>query len=510
MPLHLLEPHARLSRSKLWDLQRKFYLDKGPTAWTEGVVPFLASTHAGTARDYATLIAAWMHDHRDALDPSAPLYIVELGTGSGRLAYLLARALIRARPVMPRAAPKPCVVATDISEDNLRWVEDHPSMAPLIDAGFVDFAMFDAEAPGPIALWRSGAVLEPGALRNPVVVIASYVLDTLRCDAFRVQDGVLTEVFAALGRDETTDGDDDDLDRYDVDVDERPVEGPVYGDEVLDGLLDGYRDALDGSGVNLPMAAIDTVRYFAGFGVPLLLLVGDKAYRTHAELDGRGVVGLVKHGSFSLSVNLHAIGEVVRALGGVPLFEYTFDTAFNHAVFAVPAVPEQLTHTRIAFRSVDAFGPRGAQKVVYELSRGESPTPRAAVLLIKLGGYDTFAFRKFFPVVREALRSGDHTLITDTWEMLERVVENDYPLGGRNLIAFQIARGWHTLREPARAEAWYRKSLDRDGPISATWFNMGLCRVALGDTTGAREAFRQAIACDPDNQAAQDELATLA
>ena len=122
-------------------------------------------------------------------------------------------------------------VITDFSHANFGFWMNHPRLQELFALGIVDFAVFDAEAgPGEIGgqrrpgkegdpaddssasgsssaesvgvggdegpgvgLWGSGCLrlelsgeeLRPGDLDNPVIVVANYVFDSLKQDAFR-------------------------------------------------------------------------------------------------------------------------------------------------------------------------------------------------------------------------------------------------------------------------------------------------------------------------------------
>ncbi|CAB1115219.1 unnamed protein product [Ectocarpus sp. CCAP 1310/34] len=122
-------------------------------------------------------------------------------------------------------------VITDFSHANFGFWMNHPRLQELFTLGVVDFAVFDAEArpgevgggkgttkgdaesepppspeegPDPAApgtcgggggagLWGSGCLrlelsgeeLRPGDLDNPVIVVANYVFDSLKQDAFR-------------------------------------------------------------------------------------------------------------------------------------------------------------------------------------------------------------------------------------------------------------------------------------------------------------------------------------
>ena len=111
-------------------------------------------------------------------------------------------------------------VVTDFSHANFGFWMNHPRLHDLFALGVLDFAVFDAEAepgcaggehgehagnreregkgndgPGTPGerMWGSGCLrlelsgeeLRPGDLDNPIIVVANYVFDSLKQDAFR-------------------------------------------------------------------------------------------------------------------------------------------------------------------------------------------------------------------------------------------------------------------------------------------------------------------------------------
>jgi len=160
--LHELEPPTRFSRSLLWRLQRASYQAQGLLAWRTGGVPFQITSNPFIARCYADVIAGLVRDlHGAAEPPRRPLQLVELGAGSGRFGFYLVRALCAAfeRDGLARLPFR--LVMTDLVERNLAGWADHPRLRPFVEQGVLDFAVFDAEHPAPLALRVSGEVLAP-------------------------------------------------------------------------------------------------------------------------------------------------------------------------------------------------------------------------------------------------------------------------------------------------------------------------------------------------------------
>lgn len=89
----VMEKPVSLSRSVLWPAQMRFYERHGPKSWE--VVPEYMSSNGFIARQYTQLIVAHIRDCfvANALDLSRPLYVLEIGAGSGKLAFLIVKKL---------------------------------------------------------------------------------------------------------------------------------------------------------------------------------------------------------------------------------------------------------------------------------------------------------------------------------------------------------------------------------------------------------------------------------
>jgi hypothetical protein len=128
--------------------------------------------------------------------------MIELGAGHGRFSYLLLDALCQLEEFWPRrssnspygAVPLFTYILTDFTDENITFWSAHPSFTRFRQRGLVSFGVFDAEDPfasGGIRLF-DGSFLQVGSSShkngntNPIGVVANYVFDTLRHDAFRL------------------------------------------------------------------------------------------------------------------------------------------------------------------------------------------------------------------------------------------------------------------------------------------------------------------------------------
>ena len=106
-----LEEFTRCSASLLWKLMMSFYDRNGVESWSRGIVPHFITCNAFIGRlerrynakilfqlaklgAYAKVLLGFLHDCTCAnskipLNKTEPLYIIELGAGSGKFSFFI-------------------------------------------------------------------------------------------------------------------------------------------------------------------------------------------------------------------------------------------------------------------------------------------------------------------------------------------------------------------------------------------------------------------------------------
>jgi tetratricopeptide (TPR) repeat protein len=405
-----------LSQSPVWQQQRAFYEDRASEAFAE--IPHQAVDNPWVAAAYARVIAGFLRD--SALDPSEPVYVLELGAGAGRFAHGLARELGERDFVY---------VLTDFAESQLDDWEHH---AGLEDERF-DFARVDLTQPIAPALRRRGITLERVA--NPLVVVANYVFDSIPADAFAVAGGSLR---ACL-----------------VDQDFTFTQAPVtpYGDEDLEALLEHYRVTLDDTVFTLPTVALRAIRGLREVaGDRLLVLAADKALSTEEALAYREAPEPARHGgAFSLMVNFHALGYVAARHGGELLHG-----GDRHAAIDVGAlVFGGGAQTREAYRdAIERFGPGDLATLLEGVERAAAQLSVAEIVaLLRLSGWDA--------------------------STLFEIEERHFTVPGDPDLPFAIGLLLYELQDYEDAIAYFEASLEQHGHDPATEKNIELCEAML-------------------------------
>ena len=142
-------PYTRFADSTLWSSQREYYERKGMAAWAQAQVPHYVTCNPSMAHAFVTMVLGlWRDIKRQGLSTDQPLYIIELGAGSGRFAYHFLVQFFEAFDTLRSAGDKVVYVMTDFAAGTVeQWQQDtHHKLKPYIDQGRLDFAIFDAEA----------------------------------------------------------------------------------------------------------------------------------------------------------------------------------------------------------------------------------------------------------------------------------------------------------------------------------------------------------------------------
>jgi hypothetical protein len=105
----VLEDFTQCSESHLWKLMMSFYDRKGVESWSQGIVPHFITCNSFIGRSYAHVLCGFLRDCMSAkstmpLDQNEPLYIIELGTGSGKFSFFMLKVRLSANRVITTAA----------------------------------------------------------------------------------------------------------------------------------------------------------------------------------------------------------------------------------------------------------------------------------------------------------------------------------------------------------------------------------------------------------------------
>lgn len=486
------------SQAPMWARMTRFYGERGVEAWSKALVPTFISTNAWLARAYARMIADWV-EHAD-VEPDEPVYVLELGAGTGTLSAHIARTL--EEELLP-GSPRVVMVVTDNAESSLAHAAAHPRMARLIAEGRIDFARLDLTDVGTLHLRSSGVQLSTDAPGNPVGVLANYIIDSLPCELIRVRGGDVHDVHVREA------GIEDDAMVFEgVEVPHVP-----FDDAVLDDLVEAYRTGLDDAHVLIPHAALWALRDLLALGGDRgLILVGDKSVRDLKGWEGEEMPYVAVHGeAISVHANTHAIGHLVRALDGVAWHTDSADSHFTVSGFAVgiPAAAEPPL-SRAWRRHLGAVSPTDVSRVWDAISKHRKTLSLPRILAaLRLVDHDPRTFLRLSGRLMNLAGTKHEERRADLRLALDAVEARMFEVDPDEDLPFELGRLAWALDLLERAEQHYLRSLDVHGPHPATFTNLALVAEADGRPEDARGWCEQALELEPDRAMALEILERL-
>jgi hypothetical protein len=507
----------RLSESVLWQIQRNFYSKHSGQAWRAGTLPLEITSNPLIARAYARVIYGFWKDSGRAA--GSPLRILELGAGHGRFGYLF---LCAFEELHRRLSPPGAVfqyVMTDGSETNLEFLMSHPKLQRFVDAGVLEFALFDVERDGSPRPAKPGNAFAGGQAAGPVAVIANYLLDSIPADAFYVkQDELFERLVTVQAADSWPDWTDPGLlSKLCISCTNHPVQADYYPEPGWNHILEQYRKVLAEASLLFPVAALRCIeRLHRAAAGNFLLLAADKgAIHEDELLPEEGIPGMAVHaqGCFSLDVNFDAIARYFRSLGGVVLNTPQHAVNLNVVAFVViqaNLIPPNLiqpnqgqpnqgcAETSQAFEDfVHRNGPDDFFTLEGALESVEPELTLDQILAyLRASAWNPKVFLDSFSVIMRAIPQATAPNKQDLYQAALRIWDAYYSIGEETDLEFHL--GVLLLETGFCKEAmhFFRDSVSTHGPQCATSYNLGLCFFGLGQMKEALAQMDEALKFD--------------
>lgn len=427
----IVESFQRFSNSSLWRLQEAAYSQFGPSAWSEKGVPFYLTSNPWTADAYLSIVRGFIQDLIDK-GVEGPLYIFDLGAGSGRFGYLFLKGLELFASEGKVGKLHLHYVMTDIVEQNLTFLKTHPLLKPFIEKGLLKVAHFKHDQKEKrLTLRPSQKTLECLGEHSdaPIVLIANYYFDTVPQELYQVRDGELFQGLVALKIDEEI------YERSEPELISKVELSFSYekSDDLKispwKSLLKGHVEELEGATFLFPTGSLETLAFFEKFtSGPRLLLAGDQAFATLEQLRGGGEPQLALHGTFSLPVSYYSIRRYVEQGGGRAWLPLNPEPAFTNLV-AILSTDSAWGETRNAFnRSMQFFDPWSYWKLI-EHFEGKAETLQELLLLICLGKGDPMTFHAQYNRIRKWVIGATSSEKKALLEVIGLVAEQFFPVG---------------------------------------------------------------------------------
>jgi tetratricopeptide (TPR) repeat protein len=257
--------------------------------------------------------------------------------------------------------------------------------------------------------------------------------------------------------------------------------------------------------VSFPITALECLAYLADRSPGgLLALVGDRGFTNPEDSEVLSVVEPTRHGSVSLPVNFHALGEWFLRRGGAACHPDHRARSFNVSMFALPGSPGSPTapwpRTEAAYRAGAAtrdpdtfFTVKKAVQAQYD-----SLSVPEAIAFLRLSHWDADIFDALFLHLVERLSSeplddgGRRELVAavgHVWEGYYPVRDND--------LAFKVGSVLYAAGAYREALTFFDRSLAANDAAVDAWLNRAVCHHMLGERDEALACVGRALELAP-------------
>jgi tetratricopeptide (TPR) repeat protein len=500
-----------LSNSVLWQRMGEYYAQLGTEVWEEEVVPQQITNNTYLANNYAKLIVAQIQDyilaHGEPTDDS-PFYVLEIGTGHGRLSFYLLENLRQAFKVFEWPKKWLKFIMTDISLKNLETWQVHHALKPFIDEGWLETAVYNANQDTEIKLVVSGNVIKSNSIEKPLFVICNYIFDTLPHDAFQVINNKLHEVELVIKNEEQLEK--GDLKDYFKDAKYEFVKHPIntqYYNEntTLNKILASYETECENASFLMPIGAIQCIESLKKFTKgPVMFLVSDKGVTDKDLFDENDDPDISFHGSVSMMVNFDALRRYTELCEGSSLLMGDKGADFQVASF-IFQTDYKIPHTTYAFNnSLSCFSPQDLFDICYiDDEPLKFKTIELIVNYLNLAEWDPNIFYDYHEQLIEKLENEEITINVQHSILngIERAWRYFFKLEKSQDLPFAIGSTLYNMGFNERAIEFYNQSLALFGKDKDTYFNLTLAYQALGNYDKAHEMINESLKLSPKDAA---------
>lgn len=505
----IIEEDKQFSQSLIWQLQRNFFSQQGADAWRNAIVPHYITSNPFIARAYAKVMIGWLRDIADMLDTSQPVYIVELGAGSGRLAYhflkfffgYIEKSNLRDIPIT--------YVMSDYAQSTLDFWKDQHQLQAWVQSGKLDFALYDAENDETLHLMNQDVHLTPHTLKNPLGFIANYFFDGLTKDVFLIEDNILYESLVTLSvPDSNPDLDDPNLlSKLDMTYEYYETTPDYYVDDDFNTLLGDYAQTLQYTHLLFPIGSLDCIKQLLQLSNGnMFVLTGDKGYHHELDLERRGQPLVKIHGSFSMMVNYHALGRYVQQQGGHFLSTPHRQASLDICGMLFGSVVDKPTETQLAYEqeiidiSPDDFFT--AQKVFG--TDFTNFTLNLFLAHLRLSGWDSKVLLEYYPHLLTLLDDITPSHREEVIKAVTHVWDSYYFIGEPEDLSFAISSILFILNYHDEAIDYLKQSLTLYGKHATTLCNLAMCYYEIDELQTALDYVNQSLTIDPRFKKARD------
>jgi hypothetical protein len=503
----------RFSEAPIWELQRSYYEEQGIQAWQREEVPQYITSNPIIAVSYAEIIFGFLQDRARLGYTSEPVTIVELGAGSGRLAFQVLKELYELRDYAGIELPPFRYVMSDLAIKNIAYWQQHHSLKPFVVQGVLDFAQFDAVHDTELSLLESGVRIRPSDLQQPLLVIANYFFDSIPQELLYVDESLIYECDVSLQFPDGATGlrPSDMLGKVVPEYHYRRAAEYEQESYPYHDVIELYQHKLEDSHVLFPAVGLTCLERLgqlsqAGF----VLLTADKGDHRLENWEYAEAPKLIHHGSFSLEANYHAIQHVFEQKGALALFTTHHYKNLNVGCILMLQEPMSYANTRLAYRRfVDRFGPDDffSLKAWFEEHLDQLELQQLHAFW-RLSGYDAQLFLQSAMHISNLLLTSDENEINDIRNGMHSMWKGFYPMEEKHDLALDCGMLLYQMDLFEDALVFFKRSLSYEAD-PAVLYPMAICCYEVGNEEAAWDYAHRTLAVEPEHEGALALLVLL-
>jgi ectoine hydroxylase-related dioxygenase (phytanoyl-CoA dioxygenase family) len=508
----VIQEMTRFDESIVWSLLHRFYIEAGPEAWSNKIVPQRSTSNAFCADTYASVVATFFKELA-AEGNSEPPIVIELGGGSGRFAWQFLNRLFNYHFPGGENCPEFTYLLTDGATKNVDGWKEKERFAPLIESGVLEFAELLIET-DPVIRTENGDIKPAEFADRPVIIISNYLFDSIASNMVRVRDHTLEQVFVQtestnrkfLKRPITT------FQSISERFESRPIDGEPSDHPIIASALRRYAELPGDFHVVVPEICMQFVEQFMHRDTPLLLLAGDLAYSDPSEFELESP--FIFDTYFAHYTNLHIFGEMFGAYGGQMHSQRHKDANFSCSLLSMPGKNDwaelSLERTRETAQALlKDFNPYDAHEMIELIEEtAEDMSIRQAMALIRFSKFDPDVAAACIPHLLFHIEQGEDEI--DRPQIYETYMEAFrayFPDGSEVHFDCGIAQLLLRLDYHAQALQLIDHSIREFGVSAPRLFAQSLAVLNLGDRAKAERLARAAERLDPNFAPAQRMIA---
>lgn len=504
----VIEKQKRFKDSILWRWQEDYFKNAGVDAWS-GTVPYYITSNPFIATSYANIVMRYIQDlvRQKRYNKDEPFYILEIGTGPGKFSFYAVEKIFALQKALKLDDVTIVYLMSDFTDSNVQYWEKHPALKPYVDKQQLQFARYNIVQDSTIRIVKNGTVAATlQSTKNPLIVFANYLFDSIPHDVFHIEDGKLYEALTVVkvpAKDMNKENKPpEDLEKVQVSFEYNKIKADAYYDDpAINKILQDYQAGFEKTSVLLPITGLLGLQRLLKIANKRMLLIGsDKGYNCMEQLSHLHDPGVTFHrgACFSMMVNFDAIGRYFTHQGG-EAFHQSQRVGLKTSACILGDSVDDLIETKLACSYfLEQFGPVD----FFNFHRHVRATYKQAdfkLLLshMQLCQWDPHIFHLLVEHINDNIHQESALTRQAFIDGMAKLAANTYRMPADRDTFFAIATFFHNLQYYKQAIDYYNQSLENFGENFTNLYNLALCYYLTDALEPALDLFKRAKRLNP-------------